>query len=127
MEGVFFTAPVLHYLYGALDRCIPAEAKASYATMQVVIDVCVISPVCGLIFIFVSGFLEGKSFEGYMIPTVKANYLGLVYSLVAVRIILIPFQVYLFNHLPVKWRVLISDGRDVLWVLIASFTVGPAR
>lgn len=126
LEGVFFTAPLLHYGYGALDEWIPAQAKASYATVQVSIDLCVINPVCALVFIFVTDLLEGGSLKDDVIPTIKSNYLRFVYSLVVVRLLLVPFQVYLFNHFPLKWRVLISDGRDLLWVLIASFALGPS-
>lgn len=127
IEGVFFTSPLQHYVYGALDEWIPAQAKASYATVQVAIDIGVVNPVCALVFIFVAELLEGESLWDDVIPTIEAMYLSFVYSLVVVRLLLVPFQVYLFNHFPLKWRVLISDVRDLLWVIIASFTIGPSR
>lgn len=91
------------------------------------VDIFVINTVYALIFIFTTGFFEGKSVEGDTIPTLKADYLSLVYSLVVFGLVLSPFQVYLFNKFQLKWRVLISDIRDVLWVLIASYIIGPAR
>ena len=51
-----------------------------------------------------------------MIPTAKADCLNIVYTLVAVRLFLAPFQVYLFSNLPLKWRGLMSDVRGVVWV-----------
>lgn len=126
LDGVLVSAPVLHCRYGALDRWIPAEEQMSYAIIQVVVDVCVIDTVYALIFMFTTGFFEGKSLEGYIIPAVKADYLDLVCSLVVVGVLIAPFQVYLFNGFPVKWRVLISDSIDVLWDVIAIYSIGPA-
>lgn len=88
-------------------------------------DVFVLDPIFALLFMVTTGLLEGKSFRQEVVPTIEDHYVALVYWLVVIRLALAPLQVYAFNRFPVKWRVLISDGIDVLWTFVACFVIGP--
>lgn len=103
----------------------PAEESTWYAIAQVVIDIAVLDPIFAFAFIVTTGFLEGKSLEAEIIPTVQAEYARLVFWLVVIGLVLAPPHVYLFKRFSLKWRVLIADGIDLLWTFVAAFTIGP--
>lgn len=123
LESFFFSAPFLHFAYGALESWIPAEKSLACAVAQVAIDVFVLDPVLALTFIVWVGFLEGQSFAGGIIPTIKADYLSLVLWLLVTGLFVSPVEVYLFKRFPLKWRVLIAGGKDLLWTFVACFVV----
>eukprot|EP00904_Undaria_pinnatifida_P008134 jgi/Undpi1/4450/HiC_scaffold_17.g07804.m1 len=124
VDGFCFNAPFLHYIYDALDHWMPAEEKPSNAIKQIVIDIVVLDPVFAFVFIVTTGVLQGKSIEADIIPTMKADYLSLVFWLMVIGLVFAPARVYLFNRFPLKWRVLIADGIDVLWTFVAVCTTG---
>lgn len=123
LQSFFFSAPFLHVVYDALERWIPTEKSLAYAIAQVTIDVFVVDPILAIAFIVQVGFLEGQSFGGDIVPTIKTDYLTLVFWLVATGLVVAPVQVYLFKRFPLKWRVLIADGKDLLWTFVACFIV----
>ncbi|CAM9822954.1 unnamed protein product, partial [Ectocarpus sp. 13 AM-2016] len=125
IDGFCVSAPLLHLAYGALDRWLPAEESEAYALAQVLVDVLVLDPIFGLLFMVTTGLLEGRSFNQEIIRTIEDDYAALVFWLVVIGLALAPLQVYTFNRYPVKWRVLISDGIDVLWTFVACFVIGP--
>lgn len=93
------------------------------AIAQVGIDVFVVDPILAIAFIVQVGLLEGESFGEDIVPTIKADYLTLVFWLLVAGLIVAPVQVYLFKRFPVKWRVLISDGKNLIWNFVACFIV----
>lgn len=124
IDGFCFNAPFLHYTYDLLDLWIPAEESTWYAIVQVFIDIFVLDPIYAFAFIVTTGFLEGKSLGADIIPTVQAEYLILVFWLMVIGLLFAPPHVYLFKRFPLKWRVLISDGIDLLWTFVAASIVG---
>lgn len=106
-------------------RWLPAEESKVYALAQVLVDVFLLNPIFALLFMVTTGLLEGKSFSQEVVPTIEDDYVTLVFWLVVIGLALAPLQVYTFNRFPVKWRVLISDGIDVLWTSVACFVIGP--
>ncbi|CAM9126194.1 unnamed protein product, partial [Laminaria digitata] len=125
IDGFCFNAPFLHYAYDFLDLWIPSEESTFNAIVQVAIDIFVLDPVFAFAFIVTTGFLQGKSLEGDIIPTVQEDYVRLVVWLMVIGLVLAPPHIYLFKRFPLKWRVLIADGIDLLWTFAASFTIGP--
>lgn len=119
VDGFCFNAPFLHYMYDALDQWIPAEEKTSNAIKQIAIDIVVLDPVFAFAFIVTTGVLQGQSVEADIIPTIKADYLSLVLWLMVIGLVFAPPRVYLFHSFPLKWRVLIADGIDLLWTFVA--------
>lgn len=88
-------------------------------------DVFVINPVYALTFIVTTGLLEGKSVSDEIVPTIRRDYATLVLWLVAIGLALAPPHIFLFKRFPLKWRVLISDGIDLLWTFVACFAIEP--
>ena len=123
LQSFFFSAPFLHVVYGALERWIPTEESLACAIAQVTIDVLVIDPILAITFIVQVGLLEGESFGEEIVPTVKDDYLTLVFWLLVTGLLVAPVQAYLFKRFPLKWRVLISDAKDLLWTFVACFIV----
>lgn len=123
LQSFFFSAPFLHFVYDALERWIPTETSLACAIAQVTIDVLVIDPILAIAFIVQVGLLEGQSFGADIVPTIKADYLTLVFWLLVTGSFVAPVQVYLFKRFPLKWRVLIADGKDLLWTFVACFIV----
>lgn len=121
-----FNAPFQYFAYNFLDWWIPDDEKRSHAAMQVAVDIFVLNPVYALIFIISTGYIEGKSTEAYIIPTIRADYLPLVFWLTVLGLLFAPCHVYLFKEFPLKWRVLIADALDVLWTVIAVLSIGRA-
>ncbi|CAM9796707.1 unnamed protein product, partial [Ectocarpus sp. 6 AP-2014] len=119
----FFVAPFLHVVYDALEKWIPADKSQANAIAQVTIDSLVVETFLGLTFIVMVGFLEGETWEEDIVPTIKSDYLTLVVWLMVTKIVMGPAQVYLFVHFPLKWRVLIADGKGLLLNFIACFIV----
>lgn len=124
LDGFCFSAPFLHFAYGALEYWVPTEDSTTYAVVQVAIDVFVIDPVYALIFIVTTGMIEGESLEGDIIPVIRNDYCTLVFWLMVVGLLFAPPRVYLFRRFPVKWRVLVADGIDLLWTLLACSIIG---
>lgn len=61
-----------------------------------------------------------------MIPTINTDCLPAVFYLTVAWLVFSPMHVNLFKHLGLKWRVLISDGMDVVRTIIATHITGPA-
>lgn len=106
-------------------RWLPAQESTAFALAQVLVDIFILSPLYALSFIVTTGLLEGKSVDKEILRTVRDDYPPLVFWLVVVGLILAPLHIYLFNRFSLKWRVLISDGIDLLWTVIACFVIEP--
>ncbi|CAM9204459.1 unnamed protein product [Scytosiphon promiscuus] len=127
VDGFLVNAPFLHFAYALLDRWLPAQESPTFALAQVLVDIFILSPIYALSFIVTTGLLEGKSMEKDIVPTVRDDYATLVFWLVILGLILAPLHIYLFNRFSLKWRVLISDGIDLLWTVIACFVIEPTK
>lgn len=88
---------------------------------QVAVDVFIIDPVFGFIFVWSTGLFEGRSVKHDILNTLEQHYPTMVMWLVVIGLAWAPLQIYLFNRYPVQFRVLMADIIDLIWTCVSSF------
>ena len=89
--------------------------------VQVGVDVFIIDPVFGFIFVWSTGIFEGRSAKHDILHTLQYNYPTMVLWLIVIGLAWAPLQIYLFNRYPVQYRVLLADLIDLVWTCVSSF------
>ncbi|CAN0410587.1 unnamed protein product, partial [Laminaria digitata] len=87
----------------------------------VAVDVFVIDPVFGFIFVWSTGLFEGRSVKHDILNTLEHHYPTMVMWLIVIGLAWAPLQIYLFNRYPVQFRVLMADIIDLVWTCVSSF------
>eukprot|EP00904_Undaria_pinnatifida_P008131 jgi/Undpi1/4448/HiC_scaffold_17.g07802.m1 len=121
MDGFFINGPLLHYCYEILEKYMPAEESMFAAVSQVAVDVFVIDPAFGFIFVWSTGLFEGRSVKHQIVHTLVHHYPTMVLWLIVIGLAWAPLQIYLFNKYPVQYRVLMADIIDLVWTCVSSF------
>ncbi|CAN0521327.1 unnamed protein product, partial [Scytosiphon promiscuus] len=85
------------------------------------VDVFIIDPVFGFIFVWSTGLFEGRSVKNDMLNTLQHNYPTMILWLIFIGLAWAPLQVYLFSRYPVQFRVLTADIIDLVWTCVSSF------
>jgi len=121
IEGLVFTGPGLHFLYGALENMVPSQSNPWAALLHVLADELLFDPLFVLGFFLLCGVLEGKHLVNEVIPQVQEEYWPALKGGWVVSVLFLPLEFCTFRYLPVQFRVLVVNLTDVVWTAVVSY------
>ena len=146
-ESTFVAGPLMHYAYDYMEHLVPvhdgddneegkndgnfAKRKMSSvskwiaASFHVLADIFFLGPIFVFTMIFFTSIIEGRI--DTFLPELVMDFGPALWASTLASFSFVPFQLFAFKYLPIKFRILYMNLQDIIWNAVVSVMAHKSR